>query len=97
MNWFHKAAEKNHSGACCYIGNCYDSGKGVEKDYKKSCEWYQKGININGNNWCYYNLATNYLEGKGVPQNRAKAIELYKASAEKGNESAKEKLSKLGA
>lgn len=97
LNWFHKAAEKNHSGACCYIGNCYDSGKGVEKDYKKSCEWYQKGININGNNWCYYNLATNYLEGKGVPQNRAKAIELYKASAEKGNESAKEKLSELGA
>ena len=97
LNWFHKAADNNHSGACCYIGNCYDSGKGVEQDYKKSCEWYQKGININGNSWCYYNLATNYLNGNGVPQNRAKAIELYKASAEKGNESAKEKLSKLGA
>ena len=96
LEWFHKAADKDHSGACCYIGNCYNSGRGVEQDYKKSREWYLEGINIDGNSWCYYNLATNYLNGNGVPQNKAKAIELYKASAEKGNKSAKEKLTELG-
>lgn len=97
LKWFHKAADNNHSGACCYLGICYESGQGVEQNYQKANDWYIEGINIDENHWCYYNLATNYLNGNGVPQNRAKAIELYKTSAEKGNEAAKEKLSELGA
>ena len=43
----YKAAEKGHSRSQFYVGKMYDNGWGVELDYSKAKEWYQKAADQN--------------------------------------------------
>jgi len=40
--YFIKSAEKGHAEAQCFAGLCFRSGTGVDKDLKKSVEWFEK-------------------------------------------------------
>ena len=40
--YFMKAGEMGHADAQCFVGLCYRCGLGVDKDLKKSVEWFEK-------------------------------------------------------
>ena len=54
---------------------CYYEGYGVDVDYNKAVELFQKAIESDDPN-AYYNLARCYFYGRGVEQNVDKAKEL---------------------
>jgi tetratricopeptide (TPR) repeat protein len=41
---FQRPAEQGNPGAQLYIGVCYHDGDGMERDYVKAVEWYDKAI-----------------------------------------------------
>lgn len=55
------------------IGLIYDNQNNSEEAVK----WYRKGFD-KGDDWSGYNLALSYSNGTGVPQDKQKALELYK-------------------
>jgi TPR repeat protein len=76
FQYFKAAADKGDTKAVRYVGICYEHGQGVEQDYAKAAEYYQK----NGEG---YFLASLLLEGKGIKQDVSKAIEIYEEVAAK--------------
>lgn len=72
--------------ARCYrhIGAIYDNGRGVNQDYQKAVELYQKGADL-GDSGALYNLGVMYENGRGVEQNYKKAVELYQKGADLGD------------
>ena len=66
-------------------------------EYAESNEWYEKSSGKNFA-WGYNNLASSYVDGKGVEVDTHKAIELYKKAVELGGdagEHAKKKIDEL--
>ena len=61
----------------------YDYGKGVEQDYSKALEWYNKAVNA-GNAAAMCNIGRMYECGKGVEQDYSKALEWYTRSYNSG-------------
>uniref|UniRef100_U9T883 HCP-like protein n=1 Tax=Rhizophagus irregularis (strain DAOM 181602 / DAOM 197198 / MUCL 43194) TaxID=747089 RepID=U9T883_RHIID len=53
------AAEKNHDRAQNNLGNLYENGEGVEKDFNKAFYWFKKAAE-NGNEVAIYNLGECY-------------------------------------
>lgn len=45
--WFFKASRKNDKEAMYYLGQCYQSGRGVDFDFAKGMEWIQKSADLN--------------------------------------------------
>jgi uncharacterized protein len=72
---FLDAAEKGDSIAQFAVGELYDRGRGVSKDYKEAIRWYTKAAE-NGNSCARFNLAEMYLDGrKGFRRNTKKGNE----------------------
>lgn len=42
MRWCRKAAQQDDSMPECYLGWCYENGRGVPKDIKAAVDWYTK-------------------------------------------------------
>ncbi len=59
------------TGDCCYYGY------GVEQDYKKAVNWYERASKQN-NYFATYALGGCYWQGKGIRQNDVEAINLFK-------------------
>lgn len=70
--------------AAFLLGNAYQSGLGLDQDYKKAIEWYRKSAET-GNNDAMYDLGWMYESGYGVTQDDEKAAECFRKSAEAGN------------
>jgi len=45
FEWCHKAAQQGQCDAQSVLSKMYDVGKGVEQDYAKSAEWYDRFMN----------------------------------------------------
>lgn len=58
------------------VGYYYDTGYGVEIDYKQAFIWYTKSIE-NGSNLAYNNLGILYKGGYGIEKNKDKAKECF--------------------
>jgi TPR repeat protein len=58
------------------MGLMYRYGKGVEKNYKKAIEWYQKASE-QGHPGAGANIGCMYMKGEGVKQNYKKAMALF--------------------
>ena len=76
------------------IGNLYENGMGVPKDFAQAAEWYRKAAEEGDAQSCY-RLGVFYEKGTGVKQDTDKAIELYRQAAELGYENAKTALKRL--
>ncbi|MGN0339577.1 MAG: tetratricopeptide repeat protein [Lachnospira sp.] len=76
------------------IAFLYMSGMGVEKDYAKAMEWYEKAANL-GHYVAMQNIGDMFFKGKGVEKNYAKAFEWYEKSAELGDEDARERADEI--
>jgi len=61
---------------------------------KQAVHWYQRAVEKGGPT-ALFNLGSFYRKGYGVPQNKAKALELYREAAGKGNAQAKQMLRKM--
>lgn len=88
--WFRKTFEafieaEKHSNKPDYlqyrIGKLYSFGYGVEQDYLKAAEWYEKAVAL-GNPFAAYSLGSLYLRGQGVDEDAEKAYELFIMAAD---------------
>ena len=73
--------------ARCYrhIGAMYHYGYGVNQNYNKAVELYQKACDL-GDSGAFNNLGVMYKNGFGVNQDKQKALQLYKKACDLGNE-----------
>ena len=79
--------KKRRNKALCSIGHIYRYGEGVEQDYTKALEWYNKAANA-GNDSAMYSIGYMYDYGEGVEQDYSKALEWYNKAANAGNSAA---------
>ena len=69
------------------VGRRYAEGDGIELNYDKAAEWYQKAA-MRRHDMAQNNLGDLYRIGKGVKQDYAKAREWYEKAAARNNEQA---------
>ena len=74
---------KGHAPAQFHLGDMYRRGLGVDRDYAKAVEWYQKAADQEYAP-AQYSLGFMYLNGLGVDQGYAKAVEWYQKAADQG-------------
>ncbi|MBU1236159.1 MAG: SEL1-like repeat protein [Gammaproteobacteria bacterium] len=58
------------------------------EDYPKAVTIFQP-LAAKGDDCAQYQLGEMYMQGKGVPQDKARALELFKKAAAQGNQKAK--------
>jgi len=87
-------AEAGDAEAQSNLGFMYDTGQGVEQDFKEAVEWYQKAAD-QGDVKAQYNLGLSYGKGKGVEQNTVTAYAWWNIAATNGHQDAKKGLSQL--
>ena len=69
------------------LGVAYHNADGVERDYVKAYEWYERSAE-QGNDFAQLNLGVLYYYGYGVEKSNSKAFEWFKKSAMQGNSGA---------
>eukprot|EP00501_MAST-03F_sp_TOSAG23-6_P002275 GSMAST32.ASY1.ANO1.2375.1 assembled CDS len=74
----------DYSYAQCYIGRCYQYGRGVAEDHKEAFKWYTKSANL-CNSMGQLNLGVCYDDGHGVAVDKKEALKWYTKSANLGN------------
>lgn len=87
-------AENGNANAQYNMGVLYDEGYGVEQDYAKARDWYEKAAAQNYSK-AEHNLGIMYQEGHGVDKDSAKAAEWFKRAAEHGEPAAQNNLAVL--
>lgn len=73
-------AQTGDAEAMTNVGEIYERGMGVEPDYVKAAEWYQKAAD-KGYSRAIFNLGTLYEQGLGVEQDQLKALNLYRQAS----------------
>lgn len=76
------------------LGTLYAIGSGIEQDYVKAREWYEKAA-AQGYAAAQNDLGTLYATGAGVPKDYVKAREWYEKAAAQGNAAAQYNLGRL--
>ena len=69
---------------CFHLGEMYETGQGVKRNYFKAVEFYQKACDYGDKEGCY-NLGVMYVSGRGVRQNDFKAVDLFSKTCAGGN------------
>jgi TPR repeat protein len=87
-------AEQGDADAQFKLGNMYQNGQGVLKDFSKAFKWYQKAAE-QGNADAQYRLGSLHLAGEVVIRDEQKGCDLILASGEQGNKEAIEAYNKL--
>ncbi|WP_411025760.1 tetratricopeptide repeat protein, partial [Salmonella sp. s55004] len=72
-----------YSKAQFNLGICYELGKGVVVDMKKTVELYRQAAH-QGHPLALYNLAVYNYHGYGIPKNVKEGIELMEMAADSG-------------
>ena len=94
VKWWQASAEQGNADAQNMLGNMYENGRGVTKDYAKAVEWYRKSAE-QGYVYAQNNLGRMYENGRGVSKDYAKAVEWYRKSAEQGDVTAQYYLGEM--
>ncbi len=106
VDLFTQAAEQGHRDAQYKLGECYDNGKGVQKNPEKAAAWYMKAANRGyyygdsyykrdreqGHADAQYRLGLFYEYGMGVSKNESKALYWYTRAKLQGHKRAEQKL-----
>ena len=82
------AADAGNDQAQLWLGNCYDTGAGVEQNAEEAVKYYLLAAD-RGNIPAVYNLAFCYLDGRGVEQDTAAGETWLYRAARLGNARAK--------
>lgn len=86
---------KGTAEAYSNLGVSYYYGNGIQQDYKKAVQYYQKAA-AKGHPFGMYNLAVASEYGNGTPKDLEKAVKYYRMAAEKGINQAIDALIRLG-
>ena len=65
---------------CYNLGNLYNNGRGVKKDYSKANIYYEKACNLNNDIGCF-NVGVSYNLGEGVKKTTARQIFIIRKPA----------------
>jgi TPR repeat protein/transglutaminase-like putative cysteine protease len=74
-------AERGDARAQSYLGNMYESGRGVERDYGEALRWFLLAAE-QGDAYSESELADLYDKGHGVARDEKRAAEWYAKAAE---------------
>jgi uncharacterized protein len=74
-------AEHGNAGSQFWLGVAYESGKGVQQDYKEALRWLAKSAK-QGNADAQNMMGVMFEDGEGVPINYARAARWYRAACE---------------
>lgn len=96
LKWSLKAAKKGFDALQVYVGCCYLTGRGTERNAKRAFFWTQKAA-LKGNLAGINNLAVMHEVGVGTEVNHEEALRLYQHSAFLGYPIAKWNLEQLTA
>lgn len=91
-----KSAEEGDASAQYRLGQQYDEGTGVPRDYGQAKEWFEKAAK-QGHAGAQVNLGTLYLQGEGAPQSDQMALFWFRPAAEQGHALAFAKLGWMSA
>lgn len=80
--------------AVCLLADCYRSGMGAKRSFRKSALLYQKAAQY-GVRDAEYGLAHCLMTGEGLKQDRALALDWYRKAASHGQAQAALELSRL--
>lgn len=89
--------------AALLLGLIYqEGGDDIKQDYAEAAKWYKEAINAHPFSWAQFaqtkariDLGDLYLEGKGVLQDYAEAMKLFKGAAETGDSEAQQRVGRL--
>jgi len=90
---YQAAAEKGNARAMHCLGSMYSKRniKEIKQDYELSRKYYEMATE-KGSYRSTYMLGLVYDQGRGVPADQMKAVELYKIAITRGSQQATEKL-----
>ena len=80
-------AERGDAAAQVSLGQCYDKGLGVEKDYAESVKWFRKAAEQDHAR-AQFNLGGSYHSGIGVGKDYEEAVKWFRKAAEQDNANA---------
>ncbi len=75
--WYGKGADEGDVDCICALAVAYFNGSGVEQDYNKAIELWQRAYDL-GNLGSLANIAKCYAKGLGVEIDYSKALKMYK-------------------
>jgi len=78
---YEQALVENDANAQYCLGNMYNKGEGVLRDYAQAMAWYERSM-TNGNMESLYSIAQLYQDGRGVRVDEKKAFDLKLKAAE---------------
>jgi TPR repeat protein len=105
FKWWQKAAEQGHADAQYELARMYYEGYGVpwndatpSDGDREAIKWWRKAAEQDHTKAkAQHNLGVMYLNGQGVPEDKAEAIKWFRMAAEQGHEEAKRGLEILEA
>ena len=74
-------AEHGNAGSQFWLGVAFESGKGVQQDYKEALRWLAKSAK-QGNADAQNMMGVMFENGEGVPINYGRAAKWYRAACE---------------
>ncbi len=85
FSYLSKALQNGYSSINLYyaLGVLYSNGRGVERDYEKSADAFEKAYRL-GDAKSAARLGRLYEQGRGRPKNLNKALSLYQEASRKG-------------
>jgi len=81
--WYRLAAEQGQAAAQSRLGDFYQFGYGVPRDYAEAVRWHRAAAE-QGGAVAQFNLGVRYARGHGVPQNDVETVRWYRLAAEQG-------------
>ena len=90
---FEQAAKQGNADAQYQLGFMYETGQGVEQDYRRAAQWYEKAA-AQGHAQAQYQLGCLYREGLGVEENYEEAEKWWQRAAAQGIAQARRQLEK---
>jgi len=92
---FYSLAERGSADAQGMLGEMYDNGEGVAKNYPAALYWLQKAVAQSGDPNLEGAIGLMYEYGAGVQQDNATAANWFRKAADQGSSDAKNDLAKL--
>ena len=91
VKWLRRAAEQGNARAQCYLGMCYDLGRGVEGNKAAAAEWYRRAAE-KGYAEAQFSLGCCYADGCGVERRKGEAVKWWRKAADDGHAKAQFRL-----
>ncbi|KAF9434731.1 Heat shock 70 kDa protein 12A [Entomortierella beljakovae] len=91
VNWDARAVEAERPEEQFGLGEMFEQGRGVQRNYSKALELYSRAAK-QGHAGAQINLGSMYENNRGVPKNLSIALGLYYKAASSGNSNAQFKL-----